>query len=111
VKLKTRVFEFYPTYKCAKCGHEWMPRNPQLCTCPKCRSARWVTSKAAEPPANTKYSNLPELARAMGLSTSQIYRVKYGKRAINEKFIVGALKAFPRYRLSDLFYVVPDGSE
>ena len=60
---------------------------------------------------NKEYSNLPELARAMGLSTSQIYRVKHGKRAINEKFIIGALKAFPGYRLDELFYVAPDGSD
>jgi len=59
---------------------------------------------------NGQYSSLVEVARAMGISNSQIYRVKHGKRAINEKFIVGALKAFPRYELGDLFYVVPDGS-
>lgn len=47
----------------------------------------------------------------MGISYSQIYRVRLGKRAINEKFIIGALKAFPGYRLEDLFYVGPDGSE
>ena len=60
---------------------------------------------------NGQYSSLVELARAMGISRSQIYRVRLGKRAINEKFIIGALKAFPGYRLDDLFYVVPDGSQ
>jgi len=60
---------------------------------------------------NGEYSSLVELARAIGISTSQIYRVKYGKRGINEKFIIGALNAFPFYRLDDLFYVVPDGSD
>ena len=60
---------------------------------------------------NGQYSSLVEVARAMGISNSQIYRVKHGKRTINEKFIVGALKAFPGYRLGDLFYVVPDGSD
>jgi len=59
---------------------------------------------------NGQYSSLVELARAMGISNSQIYRVKHGKRTINEKFIVGALKAFPGYKLGDLFYVV-DGSD
>jgi len=111
LKLRTRIFEFYPTYKCAKCEHEWMPRNPQLRKCPKCRSARWVTSKAAEPPANMKYSSLVQLAQAMGIANSQIYRVKHGERTINEKFIVGAVKAFPGYRLDELFYVAPDGSQ
>jgi hypothetical protein len=54
--------------------------------------------------ATEKYQNLSDLARAMGLSVSQIYRVREGKRGINEKFIVGAKKAFPNHRLDDLFY-------
>ena len=54
--------------------------------------------------ANGKYGNLTELARAMGLSISQVYRVRMGKRGINEKFIIGAKKAFPEYRLDELFY-------
>lgn len=54
--------------------------------------------------ANGRYDNLSALARAMGLSVSQIYRVREGKRGINEKFIVGAKKAFPNHRLDDLFY-------
>lgn len=60
---------------------------------------------------NGQYSSLVELARAMGIANSQIYRVRHGKRTINEKFIIGALKAFPRYELGDLFYVAPDGSD
>jgi hypothetical protein len=40
----------------------------------------------------------------MGLSISQIYRVREGKRGINEKFIIGAKQAFPDHRLDDLFY-------
>jgi transcriptional regulator with XRE-family HTH domain len=54
--------------------------------------------------ANGKYQNLSDLARAMGLSISQVYRVREGKRGINEKFIVGAKRAFPNHRLDDLFY-------
>lgn len=54
--------------------------------------------------ANSKYQNLSGLARAMGLSVSQVYRVREGKRGINEKFIVGAKKAFPECRLDELFY-------
>ncbi|MDD5339027.1 MAG: hypothetical protein PHG35_06430 [Dehalococcoidales bacterium] len=54
--------------------------------------------------ANSRYDNLSALARAMGLSVSQIYRVREGKRGINEKFIVGAKRAFPDHRLEDLFY-------
>ena len=54
--------------------------------------------------ATGKYHNLSHLARAMGLSVSQVYRVREGKRGINEKFIIGAKKAFPDYRLDELFY-------
>ena len=60
---------------------------------------------------NEDYSDLVELAQAMGISKSQIYRVRQGTRAINGKFILGALKAFPGYRLDELFYVAPDGSD
>ena len=34
-----------------------------------------------------------------------------GERPINEKFIIGAIKAFPGYKLGDLFYVAPDRNE
>ena len=57
------------------------------------------------------YRNLSELAGAMGISVSQIYRVREGKRHINQKFIVGAIKAFPDHRLEELFYLVPDQDE
>jgi hypothetical protein len=58
--------------------------------------------------AEEKYENLSELARAMSLSVSQVYRVREGKRGINEKFIVGAKTAFPDLRLDDLFYFHSD---
>jgi len=51
-----------------------------------------------------RYRNLSELAEAMDLSVSQVYRVLEGKRNINRKFIIGAIKAFPEYRFDDLFY-------
>jgi len=54
--------------------------------------------------ANSRYQNLSDLAKAMGLSISQVYRVREGKRSINEKFIIGAKKAFPDCRLDELFY-------
>jgi len=54
------------------------------------------------------YQNLSELARKMGISVSQIYRVREGKRNINQKFIVGAIKAFPGYKFDDLFYFSPE---
>jgi hypothetical protein len=56
--------------------------------------------------ANNKYRNLSALAGAMGLSVSQVYRVREGKRGINEKFIIGAKRAFPQSRLDELFYFV-----
>ncbi len=54
-----------------------------------------------------RYRNLSELAKSMGISVSQIYRVREGKRNINQKFIVGAMKAFPEHSLEELFYLVP----
>jgi hypothetical protein len=58
--------------------------------------------------ATAKFENLSELARAMGISVSQVYRVREGKRGINEKFIVGAKMAFPDSRLDELFYIDSD---
>ena len=57
---------------------------------------------------NEKYRSLSELAQVMEISVSQVYRVKEGKRSINQKFIVGAIKAFPGHKLDDLFYLVPE---
>ncbi len=53
---------------------------------------------------NHKYESLSELAEAMGISVSQVYRVREGKRNINQKFIVGAIRAFPECKFDDLFY-------
>ena len=55
--------------------------------------------------ASNKYHNLSSLANAMGLSVSQVYRVREGKRSINEKFIIGAKKAFPEHKLDELFFI------
>ena len=55
-----------------------------------------------------KYKNLSELARTMGISVSQIYRVRQGKRRINQKFLIGAIKAFPGQKFDDLFYFIPE---
>ena len=55
--------------------------------------------------SNNGYKNLSELAGAMGISVSQIYRVRQGKRHINQKFIIGAIRAFPSSKLDDLFYL------
>ncbi len=60
--------------------------------------------------ADGRYQNLSHLARAMGISVSQVYRVREGKRGINEKFIVGAKMAFPEHRLDELFYFQGDHS-
>jgi hypothetical protein len=54
------------------------------------------------------YRNLSEMAQAMGISISQIYRVREGKRGINQSFIIGAIKAFPDRRLDDLFYLASE---
>ena len=55
-----------------------------------------------------EYKNLAELAQAMDISVSQIYRVREGKRHINQKFIIGAISAFPSSKLDDLFYLDPE---
>jgi predicted transcriptional regulator len=57
-----------------------------------------------------RYRNLSELAKAMEISVSQIYRVFEGKRNINRKFIIGAIKAFPGYKFDDLFYFVSEAA-
>ncbi len=57
---------------------------------------------------NGKYRNLVELAQAVGISYDLIYRVRKGERGIHQKFIIGATKAFPEYKLDDLFYVSED---
>ena len=59
---------------------------------------------------NKKYNDLPELADAMGLSVSQIYRIRDGTRKINHQFIVGAITALPDYKLDELFYLVSEAS-
>ena len=57
---------------------------------------------------NGKYRNLSELAEAMEISVSQIYRVREGRRNINHKFIIGVLKAFPERKFDELFYFVAE---
>ena len=59
---------------------------------------------------NGNYRNLSELAQAMELSVSQVYRVREGKRNINQKFIIGAKKAFPECTFEDLFYFASESS-
>ncbi|MBA7473308.1 hypothetical protein ES707_08645 [subsurface metagenome] len=58
--------------------------------------------------SNGKYRNVIELAQTMGISQDLIYRVRKGGRNINGRFIIGATKAFPGYKLDDLFYVSED---
>ncbi|MBA7695348.1 hypothetical protein ES703_103973 [subsurface metagenome] len=57
---------------------------------------------------NGRYRNLVELARTMEISQDLIYSVRRGDRNINGRFILGAMKAFPGYKLDDLFYVSED---
>jgi len=45
--------------------------------------------------SNGRYKNLSGLAQAMGISVSQIYRVREGKRGINQKFFVGRVWTVP----------------
>lgn len=59
---------------------------------------------------NGRYRSLSELAKVMRISVSQVYRVKQGERHINEKFIIGAIKAFPQHKLHELFYLAPESA-
>ena len=59
---------------------------------------------------NGRYRSLSELSKVMRISVSQVYRVKQGKRHINEKFIIGAIKAFPQHKLDELFYLAPESA-
>jgi len=52
-----------------------------------------------------RYRNLCEMAHKMGISVSQVYRVREGKRSINQKFIIGAKMAFPDLSIDELFYL------
>ena len=52
--------------------------------------------------AKGRFKNLADLAEAMDLSISQVYRVKKGERGINESFSIGAKRAFPELTLDDL---------
>jgi len=54
---------------------------------------------------NGRYRNLCEMAQAMGIATSHVCRVRQGNRRIGEKFIIGAITAFPECGFDDLFYV------
>ena len=57
---------------------------------------------------NGRYQNAAELARVMGISVDLLYCVRRGERGIHERFIIGTMKAFPGYKLDDLFYVSED---
>jgi hypothetical protein len=57
---------------------------------------------------NGKYRNLVELVQTMEISQDLMYSIRRGERGIHERFIIGATKAFPRYKLDDLFYVSED---
>ena len=58
--------------------------------------------------SNGQYRTVTELIQVMGISYDLFYRVRKGERGIHERFIIGAMKAFPGYKLDDLFYVSED---
>ncbi|MBA7465080.1 hypothetical protein ES707_00242 [subsurface metagenome] len=58
--------------------------------------------------SNGKYRNVVELAQTMEISKDLIYSVRRGDRNISGRFIIGAMKAFPGYKLDDLFHVSED---
>jgi hypothetical protein len=76
----------------------------------RCKEKMMIIKTRIFEMATGKFQNLSDLAGAMGLSVSQVYRVREGKRGINEKFIIGAKKAFPECRLDELFFFHTDSS-
>ncbi len=58
--------------------------------------------------SNGKYRTIAELLKVMRISYDLFYRVRKGDRGIHERFIIGALKAFPEYKFEDLFYISGD---
>ena len=44
----------------------------------------------------------------MGIPVSLACWVREGECSVNQKFIAGAIKAFPGYKLDDLFYLAPE---
>lgn len=34
--------------KCQRCGHQWVPRQTNVRTCPRCKSTRWDKEKKTE---------------------------------------------------------------
>ena len=53
------------------------------------------------------YETLSALARAMDCSPGYLGRVSRNERSINQKFITGALRAFPGKAFDDLFVIEP----
>jgi len=51
-----------------------------------------------------EYKNLYELAQVMKVSVIHLDEVHRSKRSINQKFIIGTMRAFPEYNIGDLFY-------
>ena len=49
-----------------------------------------------------KYANVSELAQAMGMSVSQIYRVQQGKCDLKQEFIIGAIQALTDNEFTNL---------
>lgn len=41
-----------PKFKCQKCGHEWIPRVPEVVMCPKCKTYKWNEPQKKEDAAN-----------------------------------------------------------
>lgn len=46
-----------------------------------------------------------ELSLIAGVSLSQIYRIRQGKRQISGNFVARVLSALPDFKFEDLFYI------
>ena len=48
---------------------------------------------------------LADLAKTMSVSLNYISKIEKGGVEINKRFIIKSIKAFPGYKISDLFYL------
>ncbi len=39
------IIDSVPSLNCLRCGHTWIPRQPNVRVCPNCTSAYWDTPR------------------------------------------------------------------
>ena len=49
--------------------------------------------------------SMAKLAGMIGVSLSQVCRIRNGQRKVSNSFIAGVLTAFPQYKFEELFFI------